>query len=59
LQQSSFATIFTEAKEGDIVLMKEGFGHITINPSTDQLLVMANIVSDRFKSVYDDFKSRR
>jgi oxalate decarboxylase/phosphoglucose isomerase-like protein (cupin superfamily) len=22
-------------------------------------LVMANIVSDRFKSVYDDFKSRR
>ncbi len=59
LQQNNWATIFTEAQEGDVVLMKEGFGHITINPSTDQILVMANIVSNKFKSVYDDFKSRK
>ncbi|MBN2734686.1 MAG: glucose-6-phosphate isomerase [Methanomicrobiaceae archaeon] len=42
------------AKEGDVVLIPPGFGHVTINPS-DKTLVMANIVSDDFESEYDDY----
>lgn len=41
-----------KAKEGDIVIIPPNYGHITINPS-DELLVMANLVERNFKSEYE------
>jgi len=53
---STREVMYTYAKKWDKVLMKEGFWHITINPSKD-FLVMANIVSNKFNSIYDDYKN--
>lgn len=39
------------AGPGDIVLVPPGYGHVTINPSPEELL-MSNIVSDAFSSIY-------
>jgi len=59
LQQSDYSTIYTYAEKWDVVLMKEGFWHITINPAKDQILIMANIVSSKFSSMYDKIKSKK
>jgi glucose-6-phosphate isomerase len=40
-----------QAEPGDRVLVPPGFGHVTINPGVETL-VMANIVSTRFESDY-------
>jgi glucose-6-phosphate isomerase (EC 5.3.1.9) len=46
------------AVKGDKVLIPPGFGHVTINPGNDPL-VMANIVSDTFSSDYTFFQAYR
>ncbi len=50
--------VMVAAVEGDIVIIPPGYGHISINPSVDQTLVMANIVSTAFESEYGEFESR-
>ncbi|MCL4387248.1 MAG: glucose-6-phosphate isomerase [Patescibacteria group bacterium] len=40
-----------EANPGDKVLIPPGYGHITINPGTETL-VMANVTDSTFKSIY-------
>lgn len=50
--------ILHPAVEGDKVLIPPGFGHVTINPGNDPL-VMANIVSDTFSSDYAFFQAYR
>ena len=45
--------ILYEGKEGDKIIVPPGYGHITINPS-HKVLIMANLVSDAFSSVYKD-----
>ena len=53
LQKTDLSDICVlKAKEGDVVLIPPGYGHVTINPS-DKTLVMANIVSDDFESEYE------
>jgi glucose-6-phosphate isomerase len=47
--------VVVSAKYRDLVLIPPGYGHVTINPS-DQTLVMANIVSDAFMSAYDGYE---
>ena len=49
--------ILIKAKRGDIVFIPPNYGHITINPS-DANLVMANLVSSRFDSLYEQFKEK-
>ncbi|PIZ00225.1 glucose-6-phosphate isomerase [bacterium (Candidatus Howlettbacteria) CG_4_10_14_0_8_um_filter_40_9] len=44
-----------EAKEGDKVIIPPGYGHVTINPDAETL-VMANITESNFKSVYEGFE---
>lgn len=44
--------IVVEANVGDKVVMPPGYGHITINPGREPL-VMANWVSRRFSSIYE------
>ncbi|HHE76500.1 MAG TPA: glucose-6-phosphate isomerase [Candidatus Parcubacteria bacterium] len=41
-----------KAGKGDIVVIPAGYGHITINPSKNKKLVMANWVSEKCKSDY-------
>jgi glucose-6-phosphate isomerase, archaeal len=41
-----------DAKAGDVVVVPPGYGHVTINPTEDETLHMANIVSGRFASDY-------
>jgi glucose-6-phosphate isomerase, archaeal len=44
--------VMVSAKAGDVVVVPPGYGHVTINPTTDQTLHMANIVSGQFASDY-------
>lgn len=46
---------YSECKEGEIFIIPPNFGHVTINPSKERL-VIANWVSSNFKSVYEPFK---
>jgi len=49
--------ILIAAKPGDKVLIPPHFGHITINPG-EEPLIMSNFIADGFSSVYDPIKSR-
>lgn len=48
---------FIEAEEGDVVPVPQGYGHVTINPTRNKELVMANWVSVKcghdYKSVLE------
>ncbi|HXX54610.1 MAG TPA: glucose-6-phosphate isomerase family protein [Methanoregula sp.] len=46
------------AEEGDLVIIPPDYGHITINPSGDETLIMANIVSTAFESDYAEYEHR-
>lgn len=48
--------VMVDAGAGDLVIMPPGYGHITINPSPDETLVMANIVSTAFESEYAEYE---
>ncbi len=56
LQQNKDEVIFTDAFAWDKVVMNEWFGHITINPSDEDILVMSNIVDEGFDSEYNEYK---
>jgi glucose-6-phosphate isomerase, archaeal len=43
-------------RKGEVVLVPPEYGHVTINPASDPL-VIANIVSSRFTSEYGDYES--
>ncbi|MDO5845858.1 MAG: glucose-6-phosphate isomerase family protein, partial [Methanocorpusculum sp.] len=45
--------ILVPAHAGDVVLIPPGYGHVTINPGKDEL-VMANLVSTDFASEYGE-----
>jgi glucose-6-phosphate isomerase len=49
--------VMIEAREGDLVIIPPGYGHITINPARDTTLVMANIVSTAFESEYAEYET--
>ena len=50
--------ILIKAKAGDKVLIPPHYGHVTINPS-DSYLLMNNLVSKRFSSVYAPYERFR
>jgi glucose-6-phosphate isomerase len=59
LQSDDLTTVILHpASAGDKVIIPPGFGHVTINPGNDPL-VMANIVSDTFSSDYSFFEAHR
>jgi glucose-6-phosphate isomerase len=45
------------ADAGDIVIIPPGYGHVSINPSPDRALAMANIVSTAFESEYGEYET--
>ena len=46
------------AHAGEAVLIPPDYGHVTINTSTTETLVMANVVSSKFSSIYSDYEVR-
>jgi glucose-6-phosphate isomerase len=58
IQNRDFSDIvMIAASAGEIVIIPPGFGHVTINPSKNTVLQMANIVSTRFESDYRGYES--
>jgi len=49
--------VMISAQAGDLVIIPPGYGHISINPSPDETLVMANIVSNGFESEYGEYET--
>ena len=47
-----------EARPGDKVVMLPGYGHVTINPGPEPL-IMADVVSSSFSSVYEPMQRCR
>jgi glucose-6-phosphate isomerase len=50
--------IMVHAGKSDLVVVPPGYGHVTINPGTSDL-VMANLVSSSFTSEYRDYERLR
>jgi glucose-6-phosphate isomerase len=50
--------VMIAADAGDLVIIPPDYGHITINPSPDTTLSMANIVSTAFESEYGEYEAR-
>ncbi len=50
--------IIVPAKAGDQVLIPPGYGHVTVNP-TSEVLIMNNLVSSEFSSRYETIKKQR
>jgi glucose-6-phosphate isomerase len=48
--------VIISAQAGDLVIIPPEYGHVSINPSPDSVLVMANIVSTAFESEYGEFE---
>ncbi len=48
--------VMVSASAGDLVIIPPDYGHISINPSSDMTLVMANIVSTAFESEYGEYE---
>jgi glucose-6-phosphate isomerase len=44
-----------DAKQGDAIIIPPNFGHVTVNAG-DEPLVMANLVSDKFSSIYEGYE---
>jgi glucose-6-phosphate isomerase len=51
--------LLVDAHAGDLVIVPPGFGHVTINPTNELVLQMANLVSSRFQSDYREYEKRR
>jgi len=50
--------VLITANAGDLVIIPPDYGHVTINPSPDETLSMANIVSTAFESEYGEYEAR-
>ena len=57
IQNHDFSHILMiAASDGQVVVIPPGYGHVTINPSLNTVLQMANIVSTRFESDYRGYE---
>ena len=49
--------VLVSAKKGACVIIPPGYGHVSINPSHDTTLAMANLVSTAFESEYGEYET--
>jgi glucose-6-phosphate isomerase len=49
--------VLLSAHAGDVIIIPPEYGHISINPSPDKTLAMANIVSTAFESEYGEYET--
>jgi glucose-6-phosphate isomerase, archaeal len=59
LMQNETDTYFVRAKEGQVIIIESGYAHITINPSLDTTLEMANWVSKECQSNYKPIQENK
>ena len=52
-------TFYIRANKGDIVIVPPDYSHVTVNPSRDETLIMANWVERNFSSEYDQILKSR
>lgn len=52
-----FEVLYVSAKTGDVLLIPPNYGHVSINESDDKPLILANIVYDKFESLYGEYTS--
>ncbi len=57
-RNGSVSVRIIRGKPGDVLLIPPGWGHVTVNPG-DDTLVLSNVVSTRFESDYSTFKKSR
>ncbi|MFH1521299.1 MAG: glucose-6-phosphate isomerase family protein [Candidatus Micrarchaeota archaeon] len=57
-RNGSVDTLLIHAKEKEVILIPPGYGHVSINPGED-MLVLCNLVYDKFESLYCDFEDNR
>lgn len=57
-KNGSVDAIVVQAREGDVVLLPPGYGHVSVN-NGEGVLVLSNLVFDRFESIYSDFEENR
>jgi glucose-6-phosphate isomerase len=50
--------MMVKAKEGEVVLLPPGFGHVTVNDGDEQL-ILSNLVYDRFEAMYDEYDENK
>lgn len=51
--------VLVSAGKGACVIIPPGYGHVSINPSHDTTLAMANLVSTAFESRYGEYETLR
>jgi len=49
--------VLVDAPAGSCVIIPPGYGHVTLNPSPDTTLAMANLVSTAFESEYGEYET--
>lgn len=52
----SVDVIITYGKKGQTLIIPPNFGHVTINASKNNVLVLANLVANNFQPEYDEYK---
>jgi glucose-6-phosphate isomerase len=57
-RNGSVDAIIVKANEGDVVLLPPGYGHVSVN-NGEGTLILANLVYDRFESLYNEFEENR
>lgn len=50
--------VVADVKAGEAILIPPGYGHVTVN-SGGTILLMVNLVSDSFQSIYDEYLAHR
>jgi glucose-6-phosphate isomerase len=55
---SRVEVIMVDAKEGDVMLIPPGYGHVSIN-NGEETLVLSNLVYDDFSSTYEEHAENR
>ena len=54
-QDGSVNVLAVDAKEKDTVLLPPNYGHVTVNPSSEDGLILSNVVFNGFESDYEDY----
>ena len=55
----SVDAMIVRGERGDAVLIPPNWGHVTVNPAEDRVLVLSNVVANCFDSDYADYKENR
>jgi len=45
--------------KNNVIFIPPGFGHVSINPTKDTMLILENLVSDGFESKYSDYEKNK